>query len=188
MAADSRIEIKVLWFRPIGSVTTTTVEMKLQGGIEDPVPPGTSGKSGVFRDGVVTLAGSYFIKMKKWVGVVDLVDPTRERKLKFWVTDAAVDPTEKGDYLLQGIAFSNRDPNSGPNRLGQRSFPRIEIAVEPINPADDPNNPSTKKARMLTVTNSRLHADKESFDYLILLQRISDGAIGIIDPEFENEA
>lgn len=170
----SRIQINVLKFRPIGSVTTTTVEMALQN-----ADPSTS--PGVVTDGLVTLIGSYYIRVPVWSGVPTAIAPAQEMRIKFWVTNAA---TERDNYLLQGIAFSNRD-QSPQNHLGQLDFPQITIALEPVDPA----NPGGRKERILTVTNlrTRPNGKRASYDYLIIIQRESDGVLGIIDPEYENE-
>lgn len=173
----SRIQINVKKFRPIGSVTTTTVEMDLQNADPATVP-------GAISDGLITLVGSYYIRVPIWSGTPTPIAPTQAMQVKFWVTDAATDPQDRGDYLLQGIAFSNRDLSPS-NHLGQLDFSQITIGLEPV----DPVNPGGRKERILTVTNlrTRPNAQRASYDYLFLIQRIKDGAIGIIDPEWENE-
>ena len=87
-------------------------------------------------------------------------------------------------YCLVGIYFKNaalrNEAESGQQvapgrRVGQEQFHCFECNI-----ADDP--PS------LTV-----HIDRDSakggdeYEFMILVQRLSDGALGIIDPEWENE-
>ena len=177
---ESIVEIQVVIFRPIGSVTTTTVEMKLHGDGVEEISPGSSTDRGV-----VTLVGSYFIKVRKPGTHAD--DGTDEMRLKFFVTTHDSNPTAD-EYLLQGIAFSNRNQKKSAdvtkeNRLGQFDFPKVELAIE--------NTPLGNMARVFTITNRRsvrvVQKKKASYDYLFLIQRVSDGAIGIIDPEWENE-
>lgn len=172
-------------FRAIGDVTTTTVEMTLYN-------PDTGAKyesqSGVVSDGVVTLVGSYYIKVKR-KGRPDW-DPNgddhQSMQVKFWV--AKPTGANKALYMLQGVAFSNREPKEHPgNELGQEDFPAIQIAEEKV--------PSGGTARVFTITNTRAAGvdpgngtkKKVSYDYLFLIQETEHGAIGIIDPEWENE-
>ena len=173
----STLEIKVVTFRPIGSVTTTTVEMALQNSVS--VLTSEGAPSGVFTDDLVTLVGSYFIKVKRWTGTGTPAAPNQAVKLRFFVTTHPTNPDQNDQYLLQGIAFSNRDQTapmkpSDDNRLGQLHFTSINI--EQVN-----------GQRMFTVTNNRPLDKRISYDYLFLIQRTRDGAIGIIDPEYENE-
>ena len=161
MPAEAKFTIDVLVFRPIGSLTTTTIAMTLAGAVPNPGEGGATTPSGV------TLVGNYFIRVNKYVAGANPDDPDEPMKLKFYLTNRK--------YLLQGIAFSNRDQGAG-NNLGQAAFTTIEIGPEP-----------GTNERVLTVTNARGVGKKQSYDYLILIQQVSDGAVGIIDPEMENE-
>lgn len=179
MAWTSYIEIDVKRFREIGQVTTTTVEMKLY-------RPGTTepykSDNGVVSDGVVTLVGSYFVKVKRKVDHPE--DNENFMLVKFWIKPE----NGKTHYMLQGVAFSNRDPSATGNKLGELDFPEIHIGNETV--------PSGKEARVFTIKNRREAGKhktdpnqnvKASYDYLFLIQKIDGGAIGIIDPEWENE-
>lgn len=102
MAFESRIDIRVVRFRPIGSVTTTTVEMALNAGSSSP------DQEGVNDRGVVRLVGSYFIKVKQPGSHHD--DNAQEMRIKFTVSPHEDNPNKDTEhYMLQGVAFSNRD-------------------------------------------------------------------------------
>lgn len=182
----SKIRIKVKKFRAIGELTTTTVEMDLRD--PNPVPqPGAPETT----DGEVTKVGSYFIRSKKGGSPLDL---------KFWLVDDSREDTDLAkyhNYVILGIAFINRDqgsaltppadPGTSAGYVGEHRFVRVDIALEPAN-ALEPGYPEPNGTlRVMTVTNNRKHGAKESFDYMILVQEASSGAIGIIDPEYENE-
>jgi hypothetical protein len=169
MAADTRIQIEVVVFRPVGSVTTTTVNMVLQNRAGATTPP---------TDGVVDMIGAYHIRTKRFAGATAL-DPTQPRNIKFWVIDNPTRPGPKDTYLPLGISFINRNQNNGSQNIGQHIFSNMQIAQETIQ--------GVGKLHVLTVTNDRSHAAGESYDYLLVIQRLSDQAIGIIDPEWENE-
>lgn len=182
----SKIRIRVKRFRPIGELTTTTVEMELR----DPNPAPPAGAPEV-TDGQVTKVGSYFLRSKKGGAPFDL---------KLWLVDDSLPETDVARYhnfVVLGIAFINRDQNSEPaspgapdkkaGKVGQHRFTRVDIALEPA-PAFEPAYPDANgKLRVMTVTNNRNYDAKESFDYMILVQNAATGAIGIIDPEYENE-
>jgi hypothetical protein len=151
-------EIDVLKFRPIGSLTTTTIKMTLVGAAPIAGEEGVGLPSGVF------LIGNYMIRTKPFKNNAD--DPTPAMQVKFRVKTPG--------YLLQGIAFSNRTNPDPSNNLGQKNFTEISIAPE-------------NGSRVLTVTNARAIGARQSYDYLILIQEVATGGIGIIDPEWENE-
>lgn len=184
----SKIRIKVKKFRPIGALTTTTVEMELRD--PNPVPPAGARASEV-TDGEVTKIGSYFIRSKKGGNPLEL---------KFWLVDDALADTDAARYhnfVVLGIAFINRDQNSEPTspsdpdtkagRVGQHRFIKVEIALEPAHGLEPAYPEPEGKLRVMTVTNNRNYDENESFDYMILVQEAASGAIGIIDPEYENE-
>ncbi len=171
---EAKIEITVKVFRPIGSVTTTTVDMNLVGG--KPV----EGQPEAVTDGVVKLLGNYYIKVKKWKGPGS--GEAQPVKITFSIKNRDVEGND--EYLLQAIAFSNREQGNRKNHLGQREFPRVELVT--THDIEGKN-----LVRKMTITNQRHnpHAN-ESYDYLIVLQNVrqdGNGAFGIIDPEIENE-
>jgi hypothetical protein len=157
-------DIDVLVFRAIGSLTTTTVAMTLVGGEKK------AGEEGSVHPSGVRLIGNYMIRVDPFVQGGNPDDPTREMEVKFRLNTPG--------YLLQGIAFANRDHTSMANNLGQKNFTKITIGAED-------NSPNAR--RVLAVSNSRSIGVKQSYDYLILIQKIQTGEIGIIDPEWENE-
>ncbi len=184
----SKIRIKVKKFRPIGALTTTTVEMELL----DPNPvPVAGARAAEVTDGEVKKIGSYFIRSKKGGNPLDL---------KFWLLDDSLPDTDAARYhnfVVLGIAFINRDQNSAPispispdtkaGRVGEHRFVKVEIALEPARGLEPAYPDLDGKLRVMTVTNNRNYDESESFDYMILVQDANSGAIGIIDPEYQNE-
>ncbi|MBI5693101.1 MAG: hypothetical protein HZC55_23740 [Verrucomicrobia bacterium] len=118
----------------------------------------------------VSVPTGYKVKMKGKAG---------PHEVKFTIQ---TDPACPGDaavrsekYAMVGIYFVHDQLPATERNIGQDQFPRFECNI-----ADDP--PS------LTV-----HIDRDSakggdeYEFMILVQRLSDGALGIIDPEWENE-
>lgn len=77
------------------------------------------------------------------------------------------------DYILLGIAVN---PNDQGASRGRKQFPSVDI-----------NRDST--GSQITVTDSCLPGYVGvTFDYVIVVQQVSDGAIGLIDPDIENQS
>jgi len=79
------------------------------------------------------------------------------------------------DYILLGVSV--QPSSSNPSGSGRQVFRTIIINRDP-------------SSSQMTVTDSCSFPpgqNKLSFDYYILVQRASDGAIGVIDPDIDNE-
>src|SRR5438477_2369622 len=92
---ESKIMIKIVKFRPIGSVSTSTVDMTLVDGASDPQSPTE------ITDSVVNLVGNYFIRVKRKGGTAAKPDNEKFMMLTFSTTNKDDDGNDK--YLLQGI-------------------------------------------------------------------------------------
>lgn len=105
--------------------------------------------------------GNYVIKVR--MDNPHQPDGCSEVRIQFRVSRAL--------FRFLGIAFSRRDKDTL-NSVGQVNFPRTRTF-------------SDEMFSYLEVTNTR--KDRASYDYLILLQNVADGKIGVIDPEIVNE-
>lgn len=72
----------------------------------------------------------------------------------------------KADYNFLGIAFSNAS-----NDIGLTTFAKIEIANDGV-------------YRVMTVHDAR--SSVTNYDYVIIVQHVESGIVGIIDPELDN--
>ena len=157
MPAEVRFDVEVEQFRPLG-LMNTTIRM-------------TEGTANAKT--IAELVGSYYIKVKK--------KPTNHPEdtnpdvllLTFVLTDKK--------HLFSGVVFSKRKakPNDPPlpandtNFRGKAAFPEFKITT------------TGAGFSQMIITNTR--DQKASFDYSIIIQEISSGEIGCIDPEIENE-
>jgi hypothetical protein len=82
------------------------------------------------------------------------------------------------DYLLIGIAFAS----SLATYVGQVEFPVIDITTCFI-----PDFPSIPYRRMTVHDDVALTRNDVRFGYIILVQSVATGEIGIIDPDIETE-
>ncbi len=89
-----------------------------------------------------------------------------------------LDPLE---HLLIGIAFTARRFDKKPFE-GQLEFPRI--VIETNEPLIDPIN----RTRTLRVTDAASPLrDEVYFDYVLFVQEVKSGTVGIIDPDMGTE-
>lgn len=85
-------------------------------------------------------------------------------RLVFQLTDPA--------YVLLGLAFNPGQPGAS---LGREEFPQITIQ-------------RTAPLSQMTVTDKSMTMFYNvNFDYVLLLQEVGTGAIGVIDPDIRNE-
>lgn len=89
------------------------------------------------------------------------------------------------EYLLIGIAFSRKDAGPREDGQGQEEFPSITVESRMTNIFGQPKRPY----RALTVVDKRRPENiGKRFEYALLVQRISTGEMGVIDPDIENQA
>lgn len=155
---QSKITVKIVTFRP-HYMGGSLAEMSLEGG-GSTVPP---------DDGHVTVPTSY---------KVNLIRAKTLHKVTFKVIahPKSAQPYEK--YLPVGIYFINRLISAPPSNrnIGAHVFKTFECAYS------DANGDSS-----LTLNLERgAVSENEQYEFILLVQRLSDGAMGIIDPEWEN--
>jgi hypothetical protein len=84
------------------------------------------------------------------------------------------EPVGEG-YFLVGVYFVNRVLTNSGQAVGQHVFRQFQS-----NLASDP------PTLTLSLTRGAVEGN-EKYEFMFLIQRRSDGALGIIDPEWENE-
>jgi hypothetical protein len=84
------------------------------------------------------------------------------------------------DYLLVGVAFNKT--NFDPNAEGAAEFPEIVItrSYNPITPMVGISRMKIKDAHVA----SRMGVN---YDYYLMIQQVSDGSIGVIDPPISTD-
>lgn len=79
------------------------------------------------------------------------------------------------NYILLGIAMNPTTSPDGSRSVGRQEFRTVAINRDP-------------SGSQMTVTDACLaNFVNLDFTYVILVQRVSDGAIGMIDPDIDNE-
>jgi len=74
-------------------------------------------------------------------------------------------------YVLLGVAFA---ANQAGTTVGMHTFPTILINRQPTSSS-------------MTVTDQPQDVGKQKYGYVIMVQSIASGEIGIIDPDIDNE-
>ena len=172
VAAATRIEIQIVDFREWWK-DTTPIEMDLDSkGTAAPMP-------GIATDGIATTTGDYLVH------ILHPAAPNDIHEVIFWATRHPLNPDLDGAYELFGIAFTNR--NRAGNVGGSHVFVP-QVIDRPLNL--DPANPGllTRTVTVRVDTTVLAANTSERYEFKLWVRRLSDGAIGIIDPEWENEA
>jgi hypothetical protein len=82
------------------------------------------------------------------------------------------------DHILVGIAFAN-----GRKRRGTEEFPVVTLAPPPD------ANARQGLARLMTIEDAhRLYGNKYHYDFVILVQDLKTGELGVIDPGVETSS
>lgn len=178
------------------STATTALVEHVLGSIATPAAGGNGGKEpparqaataaqkvAIFHIEVIKFRplGSVMTTTIKMNRIDETAEPTIKTEGDYVIEVGLSDASDSSEVLLQfvmdstkhlllGIAFSNKE-FAGPNNVGQEEFPRVDIDT-------------VDQHRVMTVTNKR--STKASYDYIILLQEVATGQIGIIDPEVRN--
>jgi hypothetical protein len=118
------------------------------------------------NDGNLIIPTSYKIRMKRKAGL---------HKVKFSVTTSAHSDDQTESYCLVGVFFINSNLSTMGEIVAQHFITKFECKIGA--------NPPT-----LTLYLDRDVISKpEEYEFMLLAQRLSDGALGIIDPEWEND-
>ena len=155
--AKSNITVQVITFRP-----------HFQGGCLAEMLPGTGfGGSGKppNDDGFMSIPATYKVNLKKAIKVHDVTFSFQPQPGSAAAGDV---------YFPVGVYFINRDLTNPAQSVGQHVFKKFETDLTATPPT-------------FSINLDKQHDNKENYEFLWLVQRRSDGALGIIDPEWENE-
>jgi hypothetical protein len=164
MVTESRIEIRVSAFAPHWQ-DNTGIDMDLKNKV-------AGGPPNIATDGVVTTTGEYQINLKH------TKIPGNSWDIIMWATTSRnnVQPTEK--YKLRGVVFKKG-----------RGAANTPITSEVRRVAPDPANPALlEDCVIVNIAKTAYGAGKlDDYEFKLVVERLSDNEIGLIDPDWENE-